>query len=75
MAALDSDWHILNNFSRTAKGIYSILATNVPDEILTTGCYYLNESKSIMAAVASDWLTYKKLIISFCLKFLSGIYR
>jgi len=68
-------WHILNFFSRTAEGIYSKRATHVPYEILTTCCYYLNGSKSIVVAVASDWLTYKKLIISFCFKFRSGIYK
>jgi len=68
-------WHILNFFSRTSEGIYSKFATNVPYEILTMCCYYLNRSKSLVAAIASDWLTYKKLIISFCFKFLSGIYK
>jgi len=58
-----------------AEGIYSKLATLVLYEILTMCCYYLNGSKPIVAAVDSDWLTYKKLIISFRFKFLSGIYK
>jgi len=42
---------------------------------ITTCCYYWNRSKSIVAAMDSDWLTYKKLIMSFCFKFLSGVYN
>jgi len=67
-------WYIFN-FSRMAKEIYSKLVINVPYEILTKCCYYLSRLKSSVAAVASDWLTYKKLIILFCFKFLSGIYK
>jgi len=67
-------WHIFN-FSRMAEGIFSKLATNVPYEILTMCCYHLSRSKSNVTALASDWLTYKKLIISFCFNFLSGIYK
>jgi len=37
-------WHILN-FSRTAEGIYSKLATQVPYEVLTKCCYFLSRSE------------------------------
>jgi len=56
-------------------GIYSKTVTNVPYEILTKCCYYLSGSKSNVAARESDWLTYKKLIILFCFKVLSRIYK
>jgi len=58
-----------------AEGIQSKLDTSFLYEILSKCCYYLNRLKSNVAAVASDWLTYKNLIISFCFKFLSGIYK
>jgi len=37
-------WNILNFFS-TAEGIYSKLATNVPDEVPTKCCYFLSRSE------------------------------
>jgi len=37
-----STFHILNFFSRTAEGIYSKLATNVPYEVPTKCCYFLS---------------------------------
>jgi len=55
-------WHILNFFS-TAEGIYSKLATAVPDEVLTKWCYFLGRSKSNLAALASDWLTHFQLLL------------
>jgi len=58
-----------------AAGIYFKLATNVPYDVLTNFCYYLSGSKSSVAILVSDWLTYKKLIISVCFKFLSEIYK
>jgi len=61
--------------SRMTEGIYSKLATNVPYEILTKCFYYLSGSESNVTTLASEWLTYKKLMISFCFKFLSGIYK
>jgi len=70
-----STFQMLNFFSRTTEGIYSKLATNVPYEVLNKCCYYLSGSKSNVPTLAFDWLTYKKLIISFCFKFLSGIYK
>jgi len=77
MAALASDWliHFELLLKIMAAGICSKLATNVPYDILTKCCYYLSRSKSSVAVLASDWLTYKKLIISFCFNFLSGIYK
>jgi len=105
-------WNILNFFSRTAKGIYYKLATNVPYEVPTKCCYFSSRSeiqydrpglwladtywtssqerlkgftpslrqmflmssrpsvvtfqvdpKSIMAALASDWLTPFELLL------------
>jgi len=74
MAALAFNWLThFNFFSRTAEGIYSKLATNVPYDILTKCLIRLKSS--VLGCLASDWLTYKKLIISFCFKFLSGIYK
>jgi len=75
MAALASYW--LTHFQLHVKNgcrIYSKLATNVRYDILTKCCYYLSGSKSSVAVLVSDWLTYKKLVISFYFKFLSGIY-
>jgi len=40
-----STFHILNFFSRTAEGIYSKLATNVPYEVPIKCCYFLNRSE------------------------------
>jgi len=65
-------WHIFNFFSRTAEGLYSKLATNVPYKILTKCCYYLSRSKSNVATLVSDWLTYKKFISHFVLSFSLG---
>jgi len=62
-----STFHILN-FSRTAEGIYSKLATNVPYEVLTKCCYFLSRSKTNIAALDSDWLTHFQLLLRNCLK-------
>jgi len=46
MAALAFNWLThFNFFSRTAEGIYSKLATNVPYEVSTKCCYFLSQSK------------------------------
>jgi len=58
-------WFADTFFWRMAAGIYSKLATNAPYDILTKCCYYLSGSKSSVAVLVSDWLTSKKLIISF----------
>jgi len=38
-------WHILKFFSRTAKGIYYKLATNINYEVPTKCCYFSSRSK------------------------------
>jgi len=58
-----STFHILNFFSRTAEGIYSKLATNVPYEVLTKCCYFLTDPKSNMATLASVWLKHFELLL------------
>jgi len=40
-----STFHILNFFSRTAKGIYSKLATNVPYKNPTKSCYFSSQTE------------------------------
>jgi len=47
-----STFHILNFFSRTAEGIYSQLATNVPFEVPTKCCYFF---KSIRNPIWPHW--------------------
>jgi len=56
-------------------GIYSKLGTNVPYKVLTKCSYFLRGSESKIATLASDWLTYKTLIIfrSFYFKYLSEV--
>jgi len=48
-------WHILNFFTRTAEGIYSKFATNVPYEVPTKCYYFLNRSE-IQYGRPSLWL-------------------
>jgi len=53
MSAMASDW--LTHCELLKNG-YAKFATNVPYEIQTMCCYYLNGLKSFVATVASDWL-------------------
>jgi len=58
-----STFHILNLFSRTAEGIYSKPATNVPYEVPSTKCCYFLSRSEIHYGRPGLWLKgiYSKL--------------
>jgi len=74
MVALASDigQHIVDFFLKTAVGIYSKLGSNDPYWVH----YFYVELKSETDSLASDWLTYKNLVIfkTFCFKFLNNTF-
>jgi len=57
-----STFHIFNFFWRSAEGIYSKLATNVPYGARPSIVTFYVDMKSSMAVLASDWLTHFQLL-------------